>query len=128
MRVSDRSIRRVSRPADSYGCTGRYFEPFYLVFSPAEASSSDSHPVNASAPLQIVHHSIPHWLPLKGLSQKYLGLGIRGDEDDDEASAEGSSSLKSKVQPDLDVSPKSQARYSPHHADLLPRLSSSLHA
>jgi hypothetical protein len=51
-----------------------------------------------------VHHSIPHWLPLKKLSQKYLGIGIRGEEDEPNEDDGAELLSKKAVQPDLDVS------------------------
>lgn len=66
----------------------------------AESSNSAEKP----PPLQIVHHSIPHWLPLKDLSQKYLGVGIRGEEDEPAEDDGAEQWSKKAVQPDLDVS------------------------
>ncbi|ORY72208.1 hypothetical protein BCR35DRAFT_354448 [Leucosporidium creatinivorum] len=85
---------------------GRYYEPYYLVFAP----QSDSTPIaefssNAEKPppLQIVHHSIPHWLPLKELSQKYLRVGICGEEDEPAEDDGAELSSRKAVQPDLDL-------------------------
>lgn len=83
---------------------GRYYEPYYLVFAPQLDNAESSNSTEKPPPLQIVHHSIPHWLPLRELSQKYLGVSIRGADDEP---VEDSVELLSQktVQPDLDVSP-----------------------
>ncbi|BGP30019.1 hypothetical protein JCM10296v2_001771 [Rhodotorula toruloides] len=58
---------------------GRYYEPYYIVFA-RRLPDLDKPAVDAELPIDIAHHTIPHWIPLDELSRRYLGGPLEGEE------------------------------------------------
>lgn len=109
-----RSGRRTDRPASesSYAlfchAAGRFFEPFYLVFDRVRATD-EADPLPGDARLQLVHHTVPAFVPLRALCIQYLGVPIRGQsalyEEGENAEVGMAASSSEAKEPDLDVSP-----------------------
>lgn len=69
---------------------GRFFEPYYLVFAredqlldtPQLSSTTvgGTHSPAAREGLRLVRHTIPHFVPLESLVEKYLPLLLGGAE------------------------------------------------
>ncbi|GAA5968094.1 hypothetical protein JCM11641_003728 [Rhodosporidiobolus odoratus] len=57
---------------------GRFFEPYYVVFAHALPDLDD--PLASSLPLYITDHTLPHWLPLREIAWRYLGVRLRDDD------------------------------------------------
>lgn len=93
---------------------GRFYEPHYVVFgraeAPADADSADRRD-STPTPLEIVHHTLPAWIPLRQLSRQYLGVNARGDQ---RLGEKGDGALSSEspadLAPDLDVCSPSSLR------------------
>lgn len=58
--------------------TGRYEGPHYVVFAKEPVERGEDG--DASRRLEIVHHTLPPWVPLRELATKYLGVKVRGDD------------------------------------------------
>lgn len=91
---------------------GRFYEPYYVVFARTKEEEQEQaivHEEEASRRrLEIVHHTIPPWVPLQELVRKYLGVSMRG-EVGLSGFADGGEELEAaaKVVPDLDVRSRS---------------------
>ncbi|GAA5848383.1 hypothetical protein JCM8547_004498 [Rhodosporidiobolus lusitaniae] len=63
-------------------CGGRYYEPYYVVFTRRLPDLHPSSSSPANPPLYIAHHTIPHWLPLSQLAWRYLGVHLQSEDED----------------------------------------------
>ncbi|KAL8293022.1 hypothetical protein RQP46_000716 [Phenoliferia psychrophenolica] len=80
---------------------GRFFEPHYVVFGPPERPGDEN---EGATPLEIIHHTLPPWIPLRQLSNQYLGIKTRGDERLGEEGDGTDEGVPAELAPDLDVS------------------------
>ncbi|KAK4699498.1 arrestin-related trafficking adapter 3/6, partial [Phenoliferia sp. Uapishka_3] len=76
---------------------GKFHEPYYVVFGTNDAPRPDGLPTQTT----IVHHTLPPWVPLRELSEGYLGSTLRRAE---ALGEKGDGALENRTfAPDLDL-------------------------
>ncbi|GAA6037191.1 hypothetical protein JCM8097_008779 [Rhodosporidiobolus ruineniae] len=61
--------------------SGRFYEPYYVVFAERlpDLHPSSSRP-QSKPELYIAHHTVPHWVPLGKLAWRYLGVRVQAED------------------------------------------------
>lgn len=78
MRRGERFVRKGVVVRVETLCKSRYEGPHYVVFAKEPVERGEDG--DASRRLEIVHHTLPPWVPLRELATKYLGVKVRGDD------------------------------------------------
>ncbi|GAA5823001.1 hypothetical protein JCM11251_004453 [Rhodosporidiobolus azoricus] len=77
-RVEDDMVRKGVAVRLETFYAGRYYEPYYIVFS-HHLPDLDG-PTSPNPQLYIPHHTIPHWVPLAQLTWRYLGVRLQSED------------------------------------------------